>query len=771
VRAFAAGLLLVVAPVSTSASATGPATFDVPPGTLRAAIVEIGMRAGVTIGLSDFALGLIPVAGVHGRSSVAGALRRLLAGSAATFVQVDKGIFRIVRRPSSPVRRAIAAIRSSDTAPGEAIVVTGSKRSAALGNYAGGVQIADLGAIRAGDLAHGSEALVSQLPVLSSTHLGLGRDKLFIRGIADSSFNGPTQATVGQYLGDVRLNFNAPDPDLALYDVASIEVLEGPQGTLYGAGSLGGVIRFVPVAPDLDAASFSLSAGGSATAHGAPGGDIAGIADVPIVRDTLGVRAVAYAGIDGGYIDDPSRRRADINGVFTRGARLTLRYRPAPDWTIDLGGVVQNIDARDGQYTVRDLPPLETDSVIAQPFDNDYALASVVVRHAAGAISLVSATSIVWHDIGSTYDASLPSVAPTRYNEKDDISIVTNETRVSQHDAAGGGWVIGVELLRSVDRLRRVLGPIGAEGAISGTRNTIEQASLFGEATFRIAPRWFATAGARIGYTHLLGEVLDDPDEDDDQHRNGVAELPSLGVVWKASHELTFYARYQEGFRPGGLSVQASGTQRFESDSVATSEAGLRYASLRFSGSLALSYAHWEDIQADLVDRAGLPYTANIGSGRILGFEARATWRPLAALSIDGAVFADRSRLNRPAPAFAGEQDATLPNIPDLTARLGADYGIAIGERTLELSGSVRYVGRSRLGVGPLLDLRQGRYFDTALGAKLPVGRFTLSLDATNVLDRHGNIFALGNPFGVTTGLQKTPLRPRTIRLGAAITF
>ncbi|WP_163278767.1 Plug domain-containing protein, partial [Enterobacter hormaechei] len=70
---------------------------------------------------------------------------------------------------------------------------------------------------------------------LASTHLGPGRNKLFIRGIADSSFVGPTQATVGQYWGNSRITYSAPDPDLKLYDIGRVEVLEGPQGTLYGA--------------------------------------------------------------------------------------------------------------------------------------------------------------------------------------------------------------------------------------------------------------------------------------------------------------------------------------------------------------------------------------------------------------------------------------------------------------------------------------------------------------------------------------------------------
>ena len=97
--------------------------------------------------------------------------------------------------------------------------------------------------------AQGSEAVLDRLPMLASTSLGPGRNKIYIRGVADSSFNGPSQSIVGQYLGDVRLTFNAPDPDLQLYDMRRVELLEGPQGTLYGTGSLGGILRLVPNGP------------------------------------------------------------------------------------------------------------------------------------------------------------------------------------------------------------------------------------------------------------------------------------------------------------------------------------------------------------------------------------------------------------------------------------------------------------------------------------------------------------------------------------------
>jgi outer membrane receptor protein involved in Fe transport len=747
--------------------------FDIPPGSLQSAILALGAQANITIGVSDPAIAGIVVRGLKGTMSVPTALKRLLTGTAAYARQADERSFEIVRRRSPPLAVRPARAAPSPIVPDAQIVVTGSKRSATLQNYIGSVAPVDGQSVRPNRQLHGSQALVDQVPILSSTHLGPGRNKLFIRGIADSSFNGPTQATVGQYLGEVRLNYNAPDPELAIYDIGSIEVLEGPQGALYGAGSLGGIIRLVPVAPDLSRRSLDIVAGGVLQAHGAPGGDAAAILNLPIDRDRLGLRVVAYGGIDGGYIDDPSRDAKDINRTSTRGLRATLRYQPAAGWAIDLGAVVQGINSHDGQYAERGLTPLQRSSVLAQPFDNDYALGSLTVRHAMGSAELVSATSVVRHDVNSTYDASPTPDAPRRYQEMNRITLLTNETRFSKNYASGSNWVLGTELLRSGDKLTRTLGTPDIDNRITGTDDVAEEASLFGEGTLCLGRRWFVTGGARLEYARLVDHALDQVGTDFEPHRHATAILPSAGVLWKASPRWSVYGRYQEGYRPGGLAAQGTVTQRFEADSVSSFEAGVRYGGKadRFTASAAVSYTHWEDIQADLVDRDGLPFTTNIGAGRIIGFEAQTSWRPLPGFVIDGALFVNNSRLSKPAADFTGEKDASLPNIADAIARAAARYGFDAAGRRVELTGSVRYVGRSRLGVGTALDLHQGRYFDTAIGASVPFGRATISLDATNLLDKRGNIFALGDPFGVMAGNQITPQRPRTIRLGAAFHF
>jgi outer membrane receptor protein involved in Fe transport len=250
--------------------------------------------------------------------------------------------------------------------------VTATKQGVSLARFAGTARVIDL---EPGDIGRfgesGTEAALARLPMLGSTSLGPGRNKIFIRGIADSSFNGQSQSVVGQYLGEARLTFNAPDPDLQLYDIARIEVLEGPQGTLYGSGSLAGIVRLVPNAPDPSGLAASATAGLTATEHGNPGGDFSSMINLPLVADRLTLRAVGYGAIKGGYIDDAGRGLRDVNRTTIYGGRAALRWEPGDDWQIQLGATLQFIADRDGQYAERGLPDLTRNSTLAQPFVND----------------------------------------------------------------------------------------------------------------------------------------------------------------------------------------------------------------------------------------------------------------------------------------------------------------------------------------------------------------------------------------------------------------
>ena len=637
------------------------AAFDIPGGRLDRALIALAEQAGLSIGASDPGLARIRVGPLRGRMSARAALARLLAGTGYSFTFVDARTVRVARAAPAPAPRAPPPAPTPTPPPPEPaqpdIIVTASKQGTALGLYGGTVRLVELGRSEVGRFGdRGSEALLQRLPMLASTSLGPGRDKLFIRGVADSSFNGPSQSVVGQYLGDVRLTYNAPDPDLRLYDVERVELLEGPQGTLYGSGALGGILRLVPREPDAARFAGALSGGLMLTRHGDPGGDIAAMLNLPLAPGRLALRAVGYGSIDGGYIDDPGRGLRDVNRTTIYGGRIALRWQPDNAWDVELGGLAQYLSGRDGQYAQRGLAPLRRRAAFAQPFDNDYQLAQLTVRRRWPGVELVSATGIVRHTLESRFDATgFPGTAgPQLYAEDIGITLISNETRLSRTDSGGGGWVIGWSVLRDTSRIARRLGPPPAPAPLAGVRNEVTEAALFGQYGHALTPSLTATVGARLTYARGSGRLLDAPDDENAPDRTDLRVSPSAALAWRRGR-LLVYGRFQQGFRAGGLAVAASGSatsaQRFESDSLTAYEIGLRYGRAdvdRFSVNAAFSYSRWADIQADLIDARGLPYTANLGDGRIYGAEIEAGWRVAPFLSLEAARVPQRKRAHRP---------------------------------------------------------------------------------------------------------------------------
>jgi outer membrane receptor protein involved in Fe transport len=262
--------------------------------------------------------------------------------------------------------------------------------------------------------------------------------------------------------------------------------------------------------------------------------------------------------------------------------------------------------------------------------------------------------------------------------------------------------------------------------------------------------------------------------------------LPSAAALIDLTPRAQLFLRYQQGFRPGGLAIERDFVRRFRNDRVATIEAGLRTsrtASDRFDGALTVAHTAWRDIQADFIDGSGLPSTANIGDGRLWTIEATAGLRIDDALRIDAGIAYNDGRIDEPSAVRLSDLiDATpldsaatraqlaarlsqIPNTARITARAGATYTRAISSSAdLKIDGWLRYVGSSRLGVGPVLGQLQGNYLDSGITARVGLGAIGISAGVTNLANVRGNRFALGTPF--STGRdQVTPLRPRTIRL------
>lgn len=366
--------------------------------------MALGRQTRTSIRIADRDLLNVMASEVRGRFTADEALAHLLRGTGAYARPLSPTAFAIERRERA-ARRDIVGSKVMSVPPTE-IVVTGAKRDLPLNAYVGSVELIDGSIFSDADGALGTAAIVTRASALSSTHLGPGREKLFVRGIADSSFVGLAQSTVGQYWGDSRINYSAQDPHLRLYDIERVEILEGPQATLYGAGALGGLLRVIPRSADLRETTARLWAGVSAIWHGGLSRDGGGILNLPLVAERLGVRLVAYDAVDAGYVDDVSRGERDINSVRTVGWRGSLSARVSDALRLEIRSLRQVINGHDCQYVDLGADGLDQTSAFAQPFRSAFGLTDATVRADLGRLDFTSVFAVARHDVGESSLAS-----------------------------------------------------------------------------------------------------------------------------------------------------------------------------------------------------------------------------------------------------------------------------------------------------------------------------------------------------------------------------
>jgi outer membrane receptor protein involved in Fe transport len=338
--------------------------------------------------------------------------------------------------------------------------------------------------------------------------------------------------------------------------------------------------------------------------------------------------------------------------------------------------------------------------------------------------------------------------------------------------------------------------------------NRVTEFTGYGKMSIEPLPGLLLSGGGRITHSRLGGAGEDvSPNfvlagAAITAQRTETQLLPSAELLVHAAPGLSVYARYEEGFRPGGLAIEADFVRRFRNDHVQSWEGGMRWTAPRAGifASLSAAHVYWRDIQADFIDGNGLPSTANIGNGRITSLTARLALQPAPNLRVELSGVYNHSRVvaltpevarlmasadielpltewrpNLPPIGALGQfgpaaEMGRIPNVADYAGQGSIDYRMPIGAADLRLGAWFKYVGPSRLGVGPQLGDEQGDYLDTGLSARLGDAQRGLTLTLTNLFDTKGNRFALGTPFAVGRD-QITPLQPRTVRLGFDAAF
>jgi iron complex outermembrane receptor protein len=760
---------------------------------VHAALIDFALQAELSLGGDlDACRGSAPA--LTGRLSVTAALDRILAGSGCVYRQPDPRTVIIQRVTAAPPRQAPTASAPTPLGLGE-VVITAQRYPNLPGRTPYAISVAPGGLLERQMMSSLSD-LTGQVAGMTVTNLGPGRDKILLRGLSDGAFTGQTQSMVSLYLDDVPITYSAPDPDLRLADVERVEIMRGPQGTLYGGGSLGGVMRIATRKPDLDRYSASVLAGVGFTQGGRRGGELEAMANLPLIHGRAALRALIYRETQGGYIANPALGLSRANGSERVGARASLRAVLTPNWTLTLGLTHQSINNNDTQYGLRRLGPKIRDSLVREPHDNDFDHASLTLAGEGGWGRVTGSISQLSHHFDSRYDATsvstlygLPGV-PAAFDEDKSIDLTVAEVTYatpSEHRLHG---LVGAFASSGSIRLTSSLHALPARSVAvyaERRRDEINEAAIYGEVTFDATTRLSATAGLRwfdfsfdtdSAVSQAAGQRLTSLSAD------AAGFSPKVLVSYDARPGLLVYAQAAEGYRPGGFNTAGrigqvfdapeTPSRRYVADELWNYELGAKFRAFddRIQGRAAVFYATWESVQSDQYLADGTAYTANIGNGANRGIEAEAAFRVSERLDLRAAGLLNNPEVTKLNLAFSTRKDAALPGVSRASASLGLDYHLDLAAGpTLRIQGQASYVGSSYLTFDADKAHQMGEYLSLRGVASLTTPGWTLSATLDNPLNSHANSFSFGNPYLITRDQIVTPPRPRTLSLRLTARF
>ncbi len=786
--------------VASVALAAGAPTYEfrIAPKAAGDALIDFAVQSNLSIGGIAACAG--QSRGLNGRFTVEQGLDRLLAGSDCSFRRIASDTIRILPTPRTAPNgqaEAVSSLAGSTLMPVvPEVVVSATKRAATVDQLPYAVSALGAEALRTAG-AVDIDDVAAQLASFSTTNLGPGRNKILLRGLSDGVFTGRTQSTVGVYLDDVPITYNAPDPDLHIGDLDSVEVLRGPQGTLYGGGSMSGIYRVVTRKPELDQMSGSARAGAALTQGGGLSDQVEGMINTPIIKDRVGVRAMAYQDVEGGYIDDINLHQAQIDRSVRTGGRSYLRADLDPTLTVTLGGAYQAIFSNDTQYISPSLGRLHRANLVRESSNNDFGQGVAVIDKTGEWGAFRSSTSFVRHDFSSRSDATtaLPLFSTSAsgvgsYDEPSKIDMLVEDAVWTSPSVGRLQWLVGLfgSLTREeTDAFVRANDTTGAPAQLlyqEHRSDHLDETAVYGEATWSFTDALQATVGARGFFTRVeTHSDVEDPQTgrmrlfDGASPASGIS--PKLAISYHLPDRQLLYVSVEEGHRSGGFntggligttfatSSTAVGVHRnFTGDELWNYEIGakLSFFADRLRLRSAAFYNVWGDIQTDQFMTSGLSYTANAGDGRNVGFESEGMFQITPSWTVQANVLVDRPVLTRPHPGFMA--GVNLPGVPDLLAGARTEYrfNLPMGMTGL-LSADARYVGRSQLTFNPAIVAPMGGYALARLSAQVSRGRWRLAAFLSNPTNEAGNTFSYGNPFNFQQVREVTPQRPRSLRM------
>src|SRR3984957_4409127 len=750
--------------------------------------------------------------GAHGKLSATEALDRLLEGTG--FKAVRDGSGSVVITPAGRTSGQSAAI--PDAALDE-IVVSATKLQEPARSIAGSVtvitgsQLDEVGAQSFADY-------LTRTPGVIFNAATPGESSATIRGVSTTTTVTQGQGTTGYFLNDVPLtdpNFTVSIPDIDTFDVNNVAVLRGPQGTLFGSGSLGGAINYEAALPDPTAFHFRLQGTLAATNNGAGSQSGKVMVNVPILTDMLAVRAVFVYRSDGGYINNIGTGVNNSNSTLIRGGRAEILWTPAESTKINYLYLKQTEDtADDGDEQPVAAGALAKKTLIPERIDFTTTINNIRLDQGLGFATL-TATATYHQKSQFGVDDATAAFGPLFGNQLSPIYVdqaavangTTFEVRLASTPGGRFDYVVGGMHDLTRESLLDTSGAPGAEqyattvydpffGSGFGQRavpNNVflksalgakgEEEALFGEGTFHFNDEWKATLGGRLFDTKLTGStstsglleyLLTDPNVLDFSYATPESAhgfTPKASVTWTPSADVMVYALASKGFRFGGPNVSPpSATTSFPlnyaPDPLWNYELGTRttWFDRPLQWDSTVFYIDWRNIQVRLATPSGLAYGTNAGKATNYGLENSAIWRPTSRLSLQGNLTYLHATLSEPFQSGTTFEPtgSVLPGASKWNFSSSVRYDLPGLPLQPAIVLSDRFISVAPAGFGFAEPNTQGNY--NLLDGRLVthVRSAEVTLFANNIADRRGvsnGDYVAGVPF------EQYIVRPRTIGL------
>ncbi len=657
------------------------------------------------------------------------------------------------------------------------------------------------------------------VPGLSVSDRGAGRTTIIMRGISAGSEMRPTVGVMidGAPFGSSTVDYSIPDLDP--FDIDHIEVLRGPQGTLYGTSSMGGLINFVMKKPRADYLSGHIQAGVSSTAHGGTGYITRAGLNLPVVSDKLALRVSAFQRRDAGYVDDPGQGRHDVNQGTAKGGRISALWNLNDQWTVQASALAQNdtvdgtarVDMQSGSYTPvfgpyahERLPGTDTANVKLRVYD-------LRLDGKLGWADFHSTSSYNQYQLVGPQDVTgtfgfftglvygMPGLGVKIANNSRTGKFSQEFRLSSPEDGRALSWqggvfytrehTLGVQDIIAVDRTTG--GDLGLGTMYGGRSPSIyKAAAAFGNATYRFSDAFDLQLGGRFSQVRqdfvneYSGPLNGGTSSDHEKARYNVWTY-SVSPRYHFNSDVMMYARVASGYRAGGANAllivdQGQFSTQYKPDSLTSYEWGLKgdFADHKVTVDASLFYIDWKDIQlAEVSQISGNTYYVNASSAKSEGAGISLSWRPVEGLTIRGNTSYTHAVLTSDTPPGTyGRTGDRLPYSPTWSGNLAADYTFPLsGMWSGNVGAGVTYVGDRMNGFTSSADAERFRlrsYTTAHLHAGVQSMHWKIQLYVKNLTDARGYLSATAQ--NATTGVSSYGLlliQPRTAGVSATYSF